>query len=179
MPSFRPSALFSSFELGADLILRNRIVMASMTRGRARNPMLAPTAAHVEYYRQRAAAGLILTEATWVSPRGIGFINVPGLYTKEQIQGWSAVVDAVHARGGRIFAQLVHSGAVSHPDFYDGGAPMAPSAVNPHLKAFTQTGFKDTVTPWAMTVEEIKSTIAEYAAAGWNAIKAGFDGVEI
>jgi N-ethylmaleimide reductase len=171
-------ALFTHFVLGA-LQLRNRVVMASMTRGRARNTELAPTALHVEYYRQRASAGLILTESTWISPRAIGFINVPGLYTEQQIEGWRAVTSAVHSEGGVIFAQLAHSGAVSHPDFFGGELPPAPSAVNPGLKSFTLEGFKDTVTPRAMPVEEIAATVADYGAAAKNAHDAGFDGVEL
>jgi N-ethylmaleimide reductase len=111
--------------------------MASMTRGRARNAELAPTELHVEYYRQRAAAGLILTEGIWISPRAIGFINAPGLFTERQVEGWRAVSSAVHSEGGAIFAQLAHSGAVSHPDFFDGELPCAPPAVNPGLKSFT------------------------------------------
>jgi len=170
--------LFTPFAHG-DLQLRNRIVMASMTRGRARNAGLVPTNLHVEYYRQRATAGLILTEATWVSREGIGFINVPGLFTPEQVEGWRAVTEAVHAEGGTIFAQLAHSGAVSHPDFFGGVAPLAPSAVNPGLRAFTEEGFKETVTPRAMTIEDIKRTVGDYAAAARNARAAGFDGVEI
>jgi N-ethylmaleimide reductase len=102
--------------------------MAPMTRGRARNAELVPTDLHVEYYRQRASAGLIVTEATWVSRESIGFINVPGLFTPEQVEGWRAVTDAVHAQGGVIYAQLAHSGAVSHPDFFD-GVPGNPDLV--------------------------------------------------
>ena len=159
--------------------LPNRVVMAPMTRGRARNAGLVPTDLHVKYYRQRASAGLILTEATWVNRDGIGFINVPGLFTPEQVEGWRAVTDAVHAAGGVIFAQLAHSGAVSHPDFFDGVPPLAPSAVNPGLRAFTAEGFKPTVTPRAMSLQDIETTVNDYAAAGKNARLAGFDGVEV
>jgi N-ethylmaleimide reductase len=172
------ATLFTSFMLG-ELRMRNRVVMASMTRGRARNAELAPTALHVEYYRQRASAGLILTESTWISPRAVGFINVPGLYSGRQVEGWRAVTSAVHAEGGAIFAQLAHSGAVSHPDFFGGDLPPAPSAVNPGLRSFTPEGFKDTVTPRAMSVEEIAATVADYGAAAKNARDAGFDGVEL
>jgi len=172
------NSLFTPFDLG-ERPLRNRIVMAPMTRGRARNTGLVPTDLHVEYYRQRASAGLIVTEATWVSREGIGFINVPGLFTPEQVEGWRAVTDAVHAAGGTIFAQLAHSGAVSHPDFFNGMPPLAPSAVNPGLRSFTTEGFKETVTPRAMTIEDIKRTIDDYAAAARNARAAGFDGVEV
>jgi N-ethylmaleimide reductase len=150
-----------------------------MTRGRARNAALVPTDLHVEYYRQRASAGLIVSEATWVSRESIGFINVPGLFTPEQVKGWRAVTDAVHAAGGTIFAQLAHSGSVSHPDFFDGIPPLAPSAVNPGLRSFTPEGFKETVTPRAMTIEDIKRTIGDYTTAARNARAAGFDGVEV
>ncbi|WP_213781375.1 alkene reductase [Caballeronia sp. dw_276] len=170
--------LFSSFDLGGRM-LTNRIVMAPMTRGRARNAGLVPTDLHVEYYRQRASAGLILTEATWVSPEGIGFINVPGLFTPEQVAGWRAVTDAVHAAGGTIFAQLAHSGSVSHPDFFSGEQPLAPSAINPRLRSFTAEGFKATVTPRAMSKDDITRTIDAYRAAARNARSAGFDGVEV
>jgi N-ethylmaleimide reductase len=171
-------SLFAPFDLGGRT-LKNRIVMASMTRGRAHNAARVPTDLHVEYYRQRASAGLIVTEATWVSREGIGFINVPGLFTLEQAEGWRAVTDAVHAAGGTIFAQLAHSGAVSHPDFFEGRLPPAPSAINPGLRSFTTEGFKETVTPRAMTIEEIEKTIEDYAAAARNARAAGFDGVEV
>jgi N-ethylmaleimide reductase len=178
MPQLDDAPLFTPYTLGG-LHLKNRVVMASMTRGRARNAELTPTELHVEYYRQRATAGLILTEGTWISPSAIGVINVPGLFTERQVEGWRAVTTAVHSEGGAIFAQIAHSGAVSHPDFFDGKLPPAPSAVNPGLKSFTPTGFKDTVTPRAMSVEEIASTVADYGKAAKNAREAGFDGVEL
>jgi N-ethylmaleimide reductase len=170
--------LFTPFTLGGTP-LANRIVMASMTRGRATNPALVPTQMHVDYYRQRASAGLIMTEATWVSAQAIGSINVPGLYSPAQTEAWRAVTHAVHEAGGRIYAQLGHAGGASHPDFFGGALPMAPSAVNPGQKAFTPGGFKDTVTPRAMTLEEIARTIEDYAKAARNARLAGFDGVEL
>jgi N-ethylmaleimide reductase len=170
--------VFTPFKLG-QVEVKNRIVMASMTRGRATNTGHVPTELQVEYYRQRAGAGLILTEGTWVNREAIGFINVPGLFTAEQVEGWRHVTTAVHEAGGAIFAQLAHSGAASHPDFFDGKSPLAPSAVNPGLRAFTPTGFKETVTPRAMTLDEIKNTVADYGAAAANARAAGFDGVEL
>jgi N-ethylmaleimide reductase len=173
------SDLFSPYTLLSGVELKNRVVMAPMTRGRARNAGLVPTELHVEYYRQRATAGLVITEATWVNRDGIGFINVPGIFSLEQVEGWKKVTEAVHAEGGRIYLQLAHSGAVSHPDFFDGQPPLAPSAVNPCLRAFTNEGFKETVTPRAMTLDQIKSTIVDYAAAAKNAKAAGFDGVEL
>ena len=143
------------------------------------NAALAPTELHVEYYRQRASAGLIMTEATWVNTQAIGSINVPGLFSEEQVDAWRAVTDGVHEAGGRIYAQLGHSGAVSHPDFFNGDLPLAPSAVNPLLQSFTPDGLKNTVTPRAMTLGEIDATISDYAAAAGNARRAGFDGVEL
>lgn len=170
--------LFTPFKLG-QIELKNRIVMASMTRGRTTSPAHVPNELQVEYYRQRASAGLIVTEGTWVSREAIGFINVPGLFTSEQAEGWRKVTDAVRQEGGAIFAQLAHSGAVSHPDFFDGLPPLAPSAVNPGLRAFTPAGFKDTVTPRAMSLDDIQRTIADYREAARNARGAGFDGVEL
>jgi N-ethylmaleimide reductase len=178
MSTLVQQSLLSPYRLGS-LELPNRVVMASMTRGRARNAGLTPTQLHVEYYRQRASAGLIMTEGIWVSPRAIGFINVPGLFTPEQVAQWRKVTDAVHAEGGRIYAQLAHSGAVSHPDFFNGDLPLAPSAINPRQRSFTPEGFKETVTPRAMAVEEIRQVINEYANAARNAVEAGFDGVEL
>jgi N-ethylmaleimide reductase len=172
------SELLKPAKLG-DLALRNRVVMASMTRGRAANRDLAPTDLHAEYYAQRATAGLIVSEGTWINREAIGFINVPGVFAPAQIEGWKKVTDAVHKRGGAIFSQFAHSGAVSHPDFFDGALPVGPSAINPVLKSFTPTGFKDTVVPRAMTVEDIKQTIADYRTAALNAKSAGFDGAEL
>jgi len=173
------SDLFSSYTLASGIELKNRVVMAPMTRGRAHNPGLVPTELHVEHYRQRASAGLIITEAAWVSADGIGFINVPGIFSPDQVEGWKKVTEAVHAEGGRIYLQVAHSGAGSHPDFFGGQPPLAPSAVNPGLRAFTNEGFKETVTPRAMTLDQIKSTIADYAVAAKNAKTAGFDGIEL
>jgi N-ethylmaleimide reductase len=170
--------LFSPYHFGSTE-LKNRVVMASMTRGRTTGPGHIPNQLQVEYYRQRASAGLVFTEGTWVNKEAVGFINVPGLFTPEQADGWRSVVDAVHEEGGVIFAQLAHSGAISHPDFFDGALPLAPSAVNPGLRAFTPTGFKETVTPREMTLEEIRQTIADYGSAARHAKLAGFDGVEL
>lgn len=170
--------LLFSYKLG-DIQLKNRIVMASLTRARATNKELIPTKLMSEYYAQRVSAGLIITEATWVSPKSIGFINVPGIFTQQQIQGWKDVTDAVHSKRGKIFLQLGHSGTMSHPDYFNGELPGGPSAVNPQTKSFTPEGFKDTVTPREFTIAEIKDTIKDYKQAGLNAKKAGFDGIEI
>jgi N-ethylmaleimide reductase len=172
------SKLFSSLKLGK-LKLKNRIVMASMTRGRAENAELVPTATMATYYAQRATAGLILTEGTWVNQDGIGYINVPGIYSDEQVEGWRGVTDAVHAAGGLIFCQLAHLGAVSHPDHLNGKLPMGPSALNPQEQSYTPSGFKDTPVPREMTAEDIRDTVRDFKSAGKNATRAGFDGVEI
>jgi N-ethylmaleimide reductase len=178
-PRAEKQPLLSPYELGS-LQLRNRIVMAPMTRARADNGALAPTSLHAEYYRQRAGAGLIVSEGTWISPDAIGAVNVPGLYSQEQVEGWAAVTAAVHAEGGAIFAQLAHTGAASHPDFRGGQLPVAPSAVNPGGKVFTpSSGFTDTVTPRALTVWEVADIVEQYRSAAANARRAGFDGVEI
>lgn len=170
--------LLQPVRLGA-LELPNSVVMAPMTRSRAHNAELTPTDLHATYYAQRAGAGLIVTEGTWVSPDAIGFINVPGIYTDTQTVGWAKVTEAVHEAGGRIVSQLGHVGAVSHPDHLGGRLPAGPSAVNPGEMSFTPSGPKDTLTPRAFTAAEIASTIADYRHAAENARRAGFDGVEL
>lgn len=170
--------LLRPVRLGA-LELPNRVVMAPMTRSRATNTELAPTAVHATYYTQRAGAGLIITEGTWVSPDAIGFINVPGIYTDAQTAGWAEVTESVHAAGGRIVSQIGHVGAVSHPDHLGGRLPAGPSAINPQEMSFTPDGPKDTVTPRALTAAEIATTIGTYRKAAANALRAGFDGLEI
>ena len=170
--------LLEEYQLG-DLTLKNRVVMASMTRGRATNAGLVPTALMAAYYAQRASAGLIVCEGTWVSPTSIGFINVPGIYTPEQVEGWKLVTTAVHNKGGLIFSQLGHIGTATHPDHLNGKLPAGPSAINPATKSFTPEGFKDTLTPRELTVDEIKQIIRDYKQAASNAREAGFDGVEV
>ncbi|MET0244482.1 MAG: alkene reductase [Flavitalea sp.] len=170
--------LLDQYQLG-DLRLKNRVVMASMTRGRAANPGLVPTPLMAEYYAQRASAGLILSEGTWVSAKARGFINVPGIYTSEQVEGWKLVTKAVHDKGGLIFSQLGHIGSASHPDFFDGELPAGPSAINPQTHSFTPHGFKETLIPREFAIEEIKATIADFKQAATNARNAGFDGIEI
>ncbi|ACU61715.1 alkene reductase [Chitinophaga pinensis] len=170
--------LLEEYQIG-NLKLKNRVIMSSLTRGRATNEGLVPTPLMAAYYAQRASAGLILSEGTWVNPRSIGFINVPGIYTPEQIEGWKLVTQAVHDKGGLIFSQLGHIGAASHPDFFGGELPAGPSAINPQTQSFTPEGFKDTVTPRMLTVAEIKQTILDYKQAAKNAKEAGFDGIEV
>ena len=163
-----------------NLTLKNRVVMAPMTRSRANNPEKAPTAdLQAEYYAQRASAGLIITEGSQVSEQAVGYINTPGIHTPAQVAGWKLVTQKVHEAGGTVFIQLWHVGRISHPDFHDGSLPLAPSAINPNDKSFTPQGFKETVTPKAMTVEDIQTTIQDFATAAKNAVEAGFDGVEI
>ncbi|MBW8683135.1 alkene reductase [Chitinophaga rhizophila] len=170
--------LLEEYQLGS-LTLKNRVVMASLTRGRATNPGLVPSPLMAQYYAQRASAGLILSEGTWMSPKAIGFINVPGIYTQQQIEGWKLVTKAVHDKGGLIFSQLGHIGAASHPDFLGGELPAGPSAINPQTRSFTPEGFKDTLTPRELTIPEIKQTVQDYKQAAQNAKEAGFDGIEI
>jgi N-ethylmaleimide reductase len=162
-----------------DLSLANRMVMAPLTRTRARNRDLLPGDLHAEYYAQRASAGLIISEGVWISRDAIGWHDVPGLFTDEQVARWRQVTDAVHREGGLIFAQLWHMGSASHPDFFDGRPPFAPSAVNPQLLAPTPTGRKPTVVPVAMSDQDIRQTVADFATAARNAMRAGFDGVQL
>ncbi len=159
--------------------LSNRIFMAPMTRSRANNPDHAVTPLIAEYYSQRATAGLIVSEGSQVSPQAVGYINTPGIYSPAQREGWTLATQAVHGKNGHIFCQLWHVGRMSHPDFHGGKPPVAPSAINPGDKSFTPEGFKDTVTPRALTIDEIHATTGDFRKAAENAIAAGFDGVEI
>jgi N-ethylmaleimide reductase len=172
-------ALLTPVKLGP-YQLRNRVVMAPMTRDRADNPELAPTALHVEYYTQRASAGLMITEGSPISPQGMGYINTPGIWSDAQVRGWEQVTDAVHAEGGRIFLQLWHVGAISHPDFHGGALPVSASAFNPKSKAYTPKGeLKETVTARPLEKHEISDIVRDFAQGARNAVRAGFDGVEI
>ena len=173
----RSNDLFSSFRLG-ELELANRMVMAPMTRSRAvEGNVPSPLAA--TYYAQRASAGLIVTEASQVSPQGVGYIQTPGIYSAEQVAGWQTVTKAVHQAGGTIFAQLWHVGRVSHPDFHDGALPVAPSALPVDGEAFTTRGKTKLVTPRALEADEIPGIVAQFRKGAENAKAAGFDGVEI
>lgn len=160
--------------------LRNRVIMAPMTRSRAANENKKPIEGlHDIYYKQRASAGLIITEGSQVSEEAVGYVNTPGIHSQEQVAGWKLVTKAVHGENGKIFIQLWHVGRMSHPDFHNGNLPLAPSAINPEAQSYTPEGFKDTVTPKAMTKEDIDRTINDFKNAAQNAVKAGFDGVEI
>jgi N-ethylmaleimide reductase len=160
--------------------LKNRVVMAPLTRSRADNECKVPTNdLHGLYYEQRASAGLIITEGSQVSERAIGYINTPGIHSEEQVEGWKQVTKRVHDEDGKIFIQLWHVGRMSHPYFHNGELPLSASAINPNSQSFTPEGFKDTVAPKEMTIEDIKTTVNDFKHAAANAIKAGFDGVEI
>ena len=171
-------ALLKSVSIG-DLELKNRVIMAPMTRNRADNKEKEPTDLHTEYYTQRASAGLIITEGSQISKAAEGYINTPGIYTEAQVKGWTKVTQSVHENGGKIFLQLWHCGRISHPKFHDGEKPLAPSAVNPNTQAYTQDGFEDTVEPQAMSIADIKQTVLDFKHAAENAKNANFDGVEI
>lgn len=172
------SVLYQPYTLGS-LTLANRMVMAPLTRSRA-NERLAPTDLMRTYYEQRAGAGLIVTEATQVCPEGQGYIGTPGVYSEEQVAGWKKVVDAVHAKGGKICMQLWHVGRISHTFFQPGNvAPVAPSAVRANAKVFIPSGFDDVSMPRALTVDEIKVLVATFRQAAENAKRAGFDMVEV
>lgn len=171
------NTLLSNFSMG-DLQLKNRMVMAPMTRNRAGEGNV-PTELMAEYYRQRSGAGLIITEASQISPQGVGYPATPGIYSKEQVEGWKVVTNAVHEKGGKVFIQLWHVGRISHSDFHNGQLPVAPSAIKAAGQAFTYEGLKDFETPRALELEEIKSIVADYKIAAENAKEAGFDGIEI
>lgn len=178
-------ALFQPYDLGS-LTLPHRIVMAPLTRCRAAQPGNIPHALNAEYYAQRASASFIVSEATQVSQQGQGYAWTPGIHSAEQTEGWRLVTDAVHAKGGRIFAQLWHVGRISHRSFQpDGGLPVAPSAIGFEGNAFVvdagrgEPGFVPLETPRALSVAEIAGVVTDFARAAENAKAAGFDGVEI
>lgn len=172
------TSLFDTFRLG-DLTLPNRIVMAPLTRNRAAAGFV-PSELAPQYYSMRADAGLLITEASQISQQGQGYQDTPGIYTEAQIEGWKKVTDAVHAKGGRIFIQLWHVGRVSHTSLQpNGGAPVAPSALTAATKTFVNNGFAETSAPRALELSEIPGIVEDYRRAAANAIKAGFDGVEV
>ncbi|MCT6701033.1 alkene reductase [Rheinheimera sp. 4Y26] len=169
--------LFDPLQLGS-LTLKNRIVMAPLTRCRASEGRV-PNTLMADYYRQRASAGLILSEATSVTPMGVGYPDTPGIWSEEQVQGWKLVTDAVHEQGGLIFLQLWHVGRVSDPYYLNGELPVAPSAVKPAGHVSLLRPMKDFETPRALTLDEIKQVIAAYRQGAINAKAAGFDGVHV
>ncbi len=158
-------------------LLPNRVVMAPLTRMRA--PEQIPTELMKTYYVQRASAGLIISEASPISPLGVGYPATPGIFNQEQVEGWKMITDAIHAANGRIFLQLWHVGRISHPDYHNGDLPVAPSAIAPKGEAVTPQGMKAFVTPRALEINEIPEIVGQYRQAAQNALAAGFDGVEI
>jgi len=169
--------IYDPISIGS-LKLKNRIIMAPMTRGRAEEGGV-PGDLMVEYYSERADAGLIITEATAISVQGSGWMHAPGIWNDSQVDGWKKVTKAVHDKGGKIFLQLWHMGRVSHPDFLNGELPVGPSAIAAHGETYTKFGKKAYVTPRALTTEEIENIVGDYVKAAQRAIDAGFDGVEI
>ncbi len=169
--------LFSPLQVGS-LLLPNRIIMAPLTRCRA-SAGRVPNDLMLEYYMQRASAGLILSEAIAISPTAVGYPDTPGLWSTEQVAAWKKITSALHARGGHIIAQLWHVGRVSDPLYLDGKLPVAPSALAPEGHVSLVRPLKSFVTPHALTIDEIKTIIADYRQAALNAKEAGFDGVEL
>jgi N-ethylmaleimide reductase len=172
------TTLFDSYTLGT-LPLPNRVVMAPLTRNRAVAGMV-PSPFAAEYYAQRASAALLIAEATQVSQQGQGYQDTPGIYSDAQVAGWRRVTDAVHAAGGKIFLQLWHVGRISHTDLQpDGGAPVAPSAIRADAKTYVGGTFVDTSEPRALELDEIPGIVEDFRRGAANAIRAGFDGVEV
>jgi len=172
------SKLLQPTKIGA-IALKNHIVMSPMTRCRAIGNV--PNDLMAEYYRQRAGAGLIVTEGTSPSPNGLGYARIPGIFSKEQVEGWKKVTSAVHEEGGKIFVQIMHTGRIGHPlNLPEGAEVLAPSAVRAAGQMWTDAAqMQDNPVPRAMTAEEIQSAKAEFIAAAKNAIEAGFDGIEL
>lgn len=180
--SEQQDVLFQSFQLG-DMALPNRVIMAPLTRSRASQPGDIPNALNVEYYRQRVGAGLIISEATQISPQGKGYAFTPGIHSDAQVEGWRKVTSAVHEAGGRIHLQLWHVGRISRSELQPNGeTPVAPSAIKPegaqtYINA--ESGMVDVLEPRALTTEEIPGIVEQFRVAAENAKRAGFDGVEI
>lgn len=171
-------ALFQPYQLGK-LSLKNRIVMAPLTRSRS-NEEGVPPAYAAEYYSQRASAGLIVAEATNISAQARGYAKTPGIWSDAQVEAWKPITEAVHKAGGVFFLQLWHTGRISHPSLQpEGRLPVAPSAIKPEGQAFTMQGLQDHVTPRALETDEIPGIVEDYRRAARNAKAAGFDGVEI
>jgi 2,4-dienoyl-CoA reductase-like NADH-dependent reductase (Old Yellow Enzyme family) len=170
--------LFDPITIG-NITLKNRIVMAPLTRARAVGGARVPNALMAKYYEQRASAGLILSEATAVTPQGVGYADTPGLWSDEQVEGWKQVTEAVHQAGGVIFAQLWHVGRISDPSFLNGDAPVAPSAIAAEGHVSLLRPQRAYPVPRALDTEELAGIVAAYKKGAENAKKAGFDGVEI
>ncbi|MEN3275067.1 MAG: N-ethylmaleimide reductase [Massilia sp.] len=172
--------LFQPTRIG-DIDVANRVVMAPLTRSRADEPAgdVPGSAMNIEYYRQRSNAGLIISEGTQVSPVGKGYMATPGIYSDAQVEGWKPITQAVHEAGSKIVAQIWHVGRVTHPNLTGGVQPIAPSAVAPKVVAYTRAGKVDVLEPRALALEEIKDIVDEYRRGAANAIRAGFDGIEL
>lgn len=172
------SILFEPLKMGP-FILKNRIVMAPLTRSRAVGEGRIPNDLMVKYYQQRSSAGLILTEATVVTPMGVGYASTPGIWSKEQVEGWKKITATVHKEGGLIFMQLWHVGRISDPQFLDGRTPVAPSAIKPKGYVSLVRPQKEYVTPRALETHEVKEIVEHYRLGAAHAKEAGFDGVEL
>jgi len=170
--------LFTSEKVGT-MEVRNRVVMAPMTRCRAIGNI--PNDLIAEYYKQRSGAGLIITEGTSPSPNGLGYARIPGIFSQQQVEGWKKITSAVHQNGGKIFVQLMHTGRISHSlNLPEGAEVLAPSAVKPAGQMWTDSAMmQDFPTPKAMSTEDLANTKAEFVTAAKNAVEAGFDGVEL
>jgi len=164
-----------------DIDVANRIVMAPLTRSRAdaANGDVPGSTMNVDYYRQRSGAGLIISEGTQISPVGKGYMATPGIYSDAQVEGWKPITQAVHAAGSKIIAQIWHVGRITHPDLTGGAQPVAPSAIQPKVVAYTPNGKVDVPVPHALTTAEVKDVVQQFRQAAANAMRAGFDGVEI
>ena len=174
----KSNTLFCPFQL-AGSTLKNRIVLSPMTRARAGSEQM-PNSLMAEYYSQRASAGLLITEGTFISKQAVGWVNAPGIYTDEQGEAWKIVTDAVHSKGSKIFLQLWHCGRASHSSFHGGELPVAPSAIKLNADYIhTPDGKKDTEVPRALDADEIPKVVNDYKQAARRAKEAGFDGVEI
>ena len=171
------TTLFDPVTVG-DLTLKNRVIMAPLTRARA-GEQRVPNALMAEYYAQRASAGLILSEATSVTPQGVGYANTPGIWSDEQVEGWKLVTEAVHAKGGKIFMQLWHVGRISDPSLLNGAAPVSASAIPAKGHVSLLRPVRPYPVPRALTTDEVAEVVAAYRLGAENAKKAGFDGVEI
>ncbi|WP_395407712.1 alkene reductase [Pseudoduganella sp. UC29_106] len=172
------TTLFDPITIGA-LSLKNRVIMAPLTRSRAVGEGRVPNALMAEYYAQRSTAGLIISEATSVTPQGVGYENTPGIWSDEQVEGWKKVTEAVHAKGGKIVLQLWHVGRISDPSLLNGEAPVAPSAIAANGNVSLLRPVRPYSTPRALEISELAGVVAAYRKGAENAKKAGFDGVEI
>jgi N-ethylmaleimide reductase len=170
--------LFQPTRIG-DIDVANRIAMAPLTRSRANDGDIPGNTMNVDYYRQRSGAGLIISEGTQVSPVGKGYMATPGIYSDAQVEGWKPITQAVHDAGSKIIAQIWHVGRITHPDLTGGAQPMAPSAIQPKVVAYTPNGKVDVPVPHALTTAEVTAVVQQFRQAAANAIRAGFDGVEI